>query len=96
MSNVVDSEGKNIKQFTEEQFTVLDTFDLVKNSGLVVMGGPGTGKTILAKELLIRQKIESKTCAYFCYNKNLAGSVQRDLDNVKASAIDVFHVHGYG
>ena len=27
--------------------------------------------------------------------QNLAGSVQRDLDNVKASAIDVFHVHGF-
>ena len=45
--------------------------------------------------MLIRQKLEHKRCAYFCYNKNLAGSVQRDLESVEASDIDVFHVHGF-
>ena len=94
MGNLVASEAEKINKFTEDQFTILDTYDIIKNRGLVVSGGPGTGKTILAKELLIRQNIENKSCAYFCYNKNLAGYFQRELESSPAPDIDVFHVHG--
>ena len=94
VSKVIESEAKNIEQFTEDQFTCLDTLDFVKNKGLIINGGPGTGKTILAIEILSRKVLENKRCAYFCYNKNLSAHISREVSKVNME-IDVFHIHGF-
>ncbi len=94
VSKVIESEAQNIDQFTEDQFTCLDTLDYFKNRGLIINGGPGTGKTVLALEILSRKILEKKKCAYFCYNKNLSGYISREVSKVKMG-IDVYHIHGF-
>lgn len=96
ISKILHRESFEIEKFTKEQYSLLDNFGLIKNRGFVVTGGPGTGKTILAKELLSRQTLMGKNCAYFCFNKNLSGEIRRFFGtNKETSLIDCFHVHGF-
>ena len=59
-------------RFTGMQMYILDNLKLNPCKGGVIMGGPGTGKTIMALELLKRKLEESKKVLFICYNKNLA------------------------
>ncbi|SFR35799.1 Nuclease-related domain-containing protein [Robiginitalea myxolifaciens] len=96
VSKVINSEITSIEQFTHDQFGILDSFDQIGNRGMVVTGGPGTGKTILAKELLVRKASEGKRCAYFCYNKNLAGEVARYFKDLDPDLhIESHNIHQY-
>lgn len=54
------------------QMYILDNIELNKGKGGLIMGGPGTGKTILALELLKRNLGENKKTLLICFNKNLA------------------------
>nr|WP_277926363.1 3'-5' exonuclease [Aestuariivivens sediminicola] len=65
------------------------------NRGFIVSGGPGTGKTLIAKELAVRKNLEGSTVAYFCFNKNLSAEVYRYFRNTEGISVNVFYVHGF-
>ena len=84
---------EDIINFTEEQLECLD--DIYDNSRVVVSGGAGTGKTLLAIEDAKRTAETGKRVCFLCYNKNLASYIRLniDKDNIDVYSVDSFFVH---
>ena len=84
---------EDIINFTEEQLECLD--DIYDNSRVVVSGGAGTGKTLLAIEDAKRTAETKERVCFLCYNKNLASYIRLniDKDNIDVYSIDSFFVH---
>lgn len=95
LGNVLKDNNRTIDKYTEEQYRILDSMTFFTNRGFVVTGGPGTGKTLLAKEVAIQKNKEGAKVAYFCFNKNLAAEVRRGFDALENCNIDSFNVHQY-
>ncbi|MCL1919407.1 MAG: NERD domain-containing protein [Peptococcaceae bacterium] len=78
----INLEMQHIEQqfhiLTEEQFDALETINM--NSRVVITGGAGTGKTLIAIEKAKRAFAEDKKVAFICYNRNIANMVQRSID----------------
>lgn len=72
ISDLLKKEDNEIQRLTCMQIYILDNIIFNPKKGAVIMGGPGTGKTILALELLKRKLEENKTTLLICFNKNLA------------------------
>ena len=94
LSQFVLSENKRIEEFTEEQYGILDSIDYTVGEGNIISGGPGTGKTLLAKELCLRKLQEGKKVAYFCYNKNLASFIRQEISKIN-SEIHIYNIHAF-
>lgn len=80
---------EEIIALTEEQYACLDDIEI--NDRMVVTGGAGTGKTLLAVEEAKRVADVEKV-AVFCFNKNLAHFIKTNLQN---EDITVYSVHSY-
>lgn len=82
-----------IKQLTHEQYNCLD--QLEDNSRCLILGGAGTGKTLLALQDVQRSVALGLRVALFCYNKNLAEWFKqyfcRANENLKPKYIGTFH-----
>lgn len=76
---------------TEEQFDALETINL--NRRVIVIGGAGTGKTLLAIEKARRTLAENKSVAFICFNKNIATVIKKNL-NANESTCYVGTYHG--
>lgn len=75
---------------TRQQYELLDDFP--DNLRVLVRGGAGTGKTLLAVEEAQRFNEQGKRTLFCCFNKELARylrTVMRKLD-----LVDVHHIHG--
>ena len=61
------------------------------NEHLIVEGGAGTGKTLLAAEYTRRQLEQGKRVLYLTYNKNLAHHVKHSLP--ESERLKVINIH---
>ncbi len=89
LKSFVQETEKDIISLTEEQYACLDDIEI--NDQIVVTGGAGTGKTLIAVEEA-KRSVEEGTVAFFCYNKNLADFIRGNIDKDK---ISVYSLHAY-
>ena len=86
----IDDTERDILSFTEEQYSCLDDIEI--NDHMVVTGGAGTGKTLLAVEEAKRAADSGLSVGLFCFNKNLADYIKKSLTDYD---ISVYSVHAY-
>lgn len=89
LKSFVQATEEDIISLTEEQYACLDDIEL--NDQIVVTGGAGTGKTLIAVEEAKRSIADGRV-AFFCYNKNLADYIRNNINNDK---ITIYSLHAY-
>lgn len=90
LRSFIEQSESDIIGLTEEQYDCLD--DILLNDHIVVTGGAGTGKTLLAVEDAKRSSMESNKVGVFCFNKNLADFIR---NNICVPTIIVESIHSY-
>ncbi len=70
LRSFLQSTEDDIIKLTNEQFHCLD--DIEENARILVTGGAGTGKTVLAVETAKQKSEQELSVLFLCYNQNLA------------------------
>ena len=73
----VDNADRKIEQYTQDQFEVLD--QMIDNPKLVIKGGAGTGKTLIAAEAIRRNIQQHKNVLFLCKNREIPDTVRDNL-----------------
>ncbi len=89
LKSFVEATEQDIISLTEEQYSCLDDIEI--NEQIVITGGAGTGKTLIAVEEAKRCESNVKI-GFFCYNKNLADFIRK---NISAKNIEVYSIHAF-
>ena len=69
-----------IEGYTEEQFSLLEFVRF--NDRCLIQGSAGTGKTLMALELLKRKTQEGFSVALFCFNKQLGEKLKNATEKI--------------
>ena len=85
----MDDSESDIISLTDEQLSCLDDIEI--NEHVVVIGGAGTGKTVIAVEDAKCAKQQGLNVCVICYNSNLNKTIRH---NLKGLGIDVYTLHG--
>lgn len=80
---------QKLVRLTKEQAQLMQALGM--NDHLIVEGGAGTGKTLLAAEYARRQLEQGDRVLYLTYNKNLAHHVMRSLP--ESEQLKVVNIH---
>lgn len=80
---------QKLVRLTKEQAQLMQALGM--NDHLIVEGGAGTGKTLLAAEFARRQLEQGARVPYLTYNKNLAHHVMRSLP--ETDQLKVVNIH---
>ena len=91
MGSRIDQASDELIVLTKQQYRVLDDFPL--NARMIIQGGAGTGKTLLAIEAARRSAIGGEKVFLCCYNRNLASFLRSVMTGIEN--IDVYHLHGF-
>lgn len=91
----VEDASVNLLSLAEEQYAILDAFDAVPR--LIVQGGAGTGKTLLAMECCAREsRVAGRKVLLLCYNRLLAAALAAQASARQGlSQIEVKSVYGF-
>ena len=79
LNQILDDENL-IDHFTEEQFETLSFMEY--NDRVLIQGGAGTGKTIMATEWFQRNVAAGLRVGLICYNKKLGNKLNTELSKV--------------
>jgi hypothetical protein len=86
---VLKDEDRSILELTEEQYRVLDA--LAGNPRVLVRGGAGTGKTMLAMEQARRLGRQGRRTLLTCFNRPLADYLRQSTGGREQVTILNFH-----
>ena len=76
-----------IEEYTKEQFSLLDFVRL--NDRCLVQGSAGTGKTLMAIELLKRKVHDGLNVGMFCFNNGLGKKLYKSASNIDNNLVKV-------
>ncbi|NDV43084.1 nuclease-related domain-containing DEAD/DEAH box helicase [Flagellimonas sediminis] len=79
LNQILDEENL-IDHFTEEQFDTLSFMDY--NDRVLIQGGAGTGKTIMATEWFQRNANQGLKVGLICFNKKLGNKLNSELSKI--------------
>ena len=85
----IDLANQQLMRLTEEQYRVLD--GLSENPRVIIRGGAGTGKTLLAAEETRRLSQGGKNTLLCCFNKKLAEFLTANLRGCSHAVVRHFH-----
>ena len=89
----LDTVDKNIVRLTKEQAQIIDA--LGENRHLLIEGGAGTGKTLLATEFAAKRAAKGEKVLYLTFNKNLSNNIKLQLDaNENLKVINIHALFG--
>ena len=91
MSDVLRDQYDKIKKFTDQQFEIFDSHSTRKR--ILVNGGPGTGKTIIAIEMAKRYAHQKKRVLFTCYTKNLGDWIRSNFSPNELQFISIGNIH---
>ncbi len=91
LAEAFQREGKQIEQLTQDQFSILKMLRLQNRAAIV--GGAGTGKTILAMEKARRLTDEGRRVLFLCFNRNLAAWIGQTLQDRDNPLLEVLTFH---
>jgi len=89
LSHLFEDEDKQIKQLTEQQYDVL--LGLQRSRRMAIIGGAGTGKTMLALEKARQLTKSGFKVLVLCYNTNLANWLTEVTKNMPNVLVSTFH-----
>lgn len=91
LKSFIEASEQDIVSLTEEQYACLDDIEI--NDRIVITGGAGTGKTLIAVEEAKRTDIAQKV-GFFCYNRNLADYIRQSIssENVVVDSLHAFMI----
>lgn len=89
MKTLVEHTNEELLRLTDAQYRVLD--GLTDNKRVLVRGGAGTGKTLLAVEEARRRARAGSKVFYCCYNRRLAEYLKRALSQEPKVAVVGLH-----
>lgn len=84
----LDSVEKRLVRLTKEQAQIMNALGL--NSHLMIEGGAGTGKTLLALDFAKKRAMQGDKVLYLTFNKNLANNINAQIgqmDNLRVTNI---------
>lgn len=89
LASRLENVEKHLLRLTSEQVQIMEA--LSANEHLLVNGGAGTGKTLLAADFAIKQAEKGKRVLFLTYNKNLANDVKRQVGEKEGLKIINLH-----
>lgn len=92
INRIKDTEA-SIEEYTKEQFSLLE---FVKyNNRCLIQGSAGTGKTLMALELLRRKAVDGVKVGMFCFNKQLGDNLFTASQNIDQKVSFCGTLHSY-
>lgn len=76
-------------QLTDEQYDVIETVQ--ENERALIQGTAGTGKSLLALELVRKSAAKEKNVLYLCFNRNMARYASASLEKSEYINVSTFH-----
>lgn len=94
MGALVDAATHKLHALEAEQYQVLDALEKYPAPRMIIQGGAGTGKTLLAAEIARREASRSDgDVLLLCFNRVLAGVLRKNVTTSNSGLVRVDSIH---